>query len=70
MRPMLGWVVGGLAMVVAVAVLLRGRMYRRLFSDAHFIEIGQRMPGLKAAALAKVIPLAARSEMTRTHVAG
>jgi hypothetical protein len=53
---MLGWVVGGLAMVVAVAVFLRGRMYRRLFSDAHFIEIGERMVGLKAAALAKVIP--------------
>jgi hypothetical protein len=43
-------------MVVAVAVFLRGRMVGRLFSDAHFIEIGQRMGGLKAAALAKVIP--------------
>ncbi|HEV3191899.1 MAG TPA: hypothetical protein VGY54_15415 [Polyangiaceae bacterium] len=48
---MLGWVLGGLTVVGAAAVFFRGRMYRRLFSDEHFIEIGRSGAGLKAAAL-------------------
>jgi hypothetical protein len=48
---MLGWVLGGLAVVGAAVLFFRGRMYRRLFSNEHFIEIGHCVAGLKAAAL-------------------
>jgi hypothetical protein len=48
---MLGWVLGGLAVAGAAVVFFRGRMYRRLFSKEHFIEIGHSVASLKAAAL-------------------
>jgi hypothetical protein len=48
---MLGWVLGGLMAIAAAVLFFRGRTYRRLFSDEHFIEIGHSVVSLKAAAL-------------------
>jgi hypothetical protein len=49
---MFGWIVGGLiAALVVAAVRSRLRMYRRLFSHEHFLEVARAAPSLKAAAV-------------------
>jgi hypothetical protein len=48
----------GLGLVVAVLTAMlvsRGRAYRRLFADEHFLEIARAAHGLKAAAIAEPI---------------
>jgi len=50
------WVFPGFVIaVIFLWIVSRIRAYRRFFADAHFLEVSQGVPRLKAAALDKVI---------------
>jgi hypothetical protein len=49
------WFFVALLVLAGMVLVSRASMYGRLFGDEHFVEIGRRVSGLKAAALARVI---------------
>ena len=50
------WVFPGFVIaVILLWIVSRIRAYRRFFADAHFMEISQGVPRLKAAALDRII---------------
>jgi hypothetical protein len=53
---MWGWLCAGSAIVALIGwILSRGGLYRRLFADAHFVEVARGVDRLKDAALERVI---------------
>ena len=55
MNRIVGWLLGGIGLLLLWAVVSRVRSYARLLSDAHFRSIAERAPDLKRAALARMI---------------
>jgi hypothetical protein len=50
------WVFPGFVIaVIFLWIVSRIRAYRRFFADARFLEVSQGVPGLKAAALDRII---------------
>jgi len=50
-----GWLLGGVGLLLLWAIVSRIRTYGRLLSDAHFRAIAERVPDLKRGALARML---------------